>query len=570
MQSQEDIRNLPIDIAFARLGEWLVDRRRIPADWRKRLAAVRAKISAAFASLPKDLDPYFQTLDPEGIRYLEAKEIYEILLKSTPESRNIFGRLSGAAGAWEAIVRAFEKDSIFLGEAAQIMVQNVNYEIPYQKKQVQKIQQQLVELERKESEIKRNAALSATKYAEACQDLGLQGVNVRSELLETASKTLPSTFSRILEVLNGDSVSLAIEFYSAFVRDAHSEQEKTVGTVLPNLREVREKPPSITISVCSEAVDSAVAQPSQSEPNKIAGETDFAADSIDWDITLDSSQIDWDIGTIEETEENGNGLGPYEIVNASDLPNSADSEGIELDETGLMKEEFPAPEVATSEISWDISVENPEFNVTEEAGSSGLHSEPSLFTPNTSSEVQGSAKERSPLLETDYRNKILDDLFEVKAFLNQRLSELTNEETLSLQHQVQAVAPFVLQQYSSDSIQPMVSDVSLVISLLTNRKTRDLIMILNSKRFLDRLVKTLEDKKHHEIKLKEGLKDLAIRRMELQNLLSSSWPKQELALAKTRELKKLCESTLSSMFDERPVNIIGEINTLLSSSIFSA
>ncbi|XP_027067264.1 CDK5RAP3 protein homolog isoform X1 [Coffea arabica] len=570
MQSQEDIRNLPIDIAFARLGEWLVDRRRIPADWRKRLAAVRAKISAAFASLPKDLDPYFQTLDPEGIGYLEAKQIYEILLKSTPESRNIFGRLSGAAGAWEAIVRAFEKDSIFLGEAAQIMVQNVNYEIPYQKKQVQKIQQQLVELERKESEIKRNAALSATKYAEACQDLGLQGVNVRSELLETASKTLPSTFSRILEVLNGDSVSLAIEFYSAFVRDAHSEQEKTVGTVLPNLREVREKPPSITISVCSEAFDSVVAQPSQSEPNKIAGETDFAADSIDWDITLDSSQIDWDIGTIEETEENGNGLGPYEIVNASDLPNSADSEGIELDETGLMKEEFPAPEVATSEISWDISVENPEFNVTEEAGSSGLHSEPSLFTPNTSSEVQGSAKERSPLLETDYRNKILDDLFEVKAFLNQRLSELTNEETLSLQHQVQAVASFVLQQYSSDSIQPMVSDVSLVISLLTNRKTRDLIMILNSKRFLDRLVKTLEEKKHHEIKLKEGLKDLAIRRMELQNLLSSSWPKQELALAKTRELKKLCESTLSSMFDGRPVNIIGEINTLLSSSIFSA
>lgn len=45
-------------------------------------------------------------------------------------------------------------------------------------------------------------------------------------------------------------------------------------------------------------------------------------------------------------------------------------------------------------------------------------------------------------------------------------------------------------------------------------------------RFLDRLVNSLEEKKHHEVKLKDGLKDLSTKRMELQNSLSSLWPKQ--------------------------------------------
>ncbi|KAL6555431.1 hypothetical protein OROGR_006689 [Orobanche gracilis] len=557
MQNQDEIRNLPIDIAFARLGEWLVDRRRIPADWRKRMAAVRARITTSFASLPKDIDPFLQTLDLEGISYLEAKKIYGILLKSTPESRNIFGRLSGAVGDWETIVRAYEKDHIFLGEAAQIMVQNVTYEIPYQKKQVQKSQQQLTELERKESEIKRNAALSAAKYSEACQELGLQGINVRSELLETAISSLPSTFSEILEVVNTESVSKAIEFYSTFIKDAHTEKDKIPVSVLPNLIHFREKPPSLHVSVSPEMSDVVSGEQCHDKPALVSG----TPESIDWGITLDSSQIDWDIGTLE-TEDNGNGLGPYELVNASDI--SPDSHH-QISES---KEGRPTgADVSVSEISWDVTVENPQIAVVEESGLLRTLMESGLTEDYTKIEATGINQERSQLMQTEYRNKLLDDLFEIKAFLNQRLLELGSQEMLSLLHQVQAVAPFVLQQYSSDIIQAMLSDISLAISKLTNRKTRDLIMILNSKRFLDRLVSTLEEKKHHEVKLKGGLKDLYTKRLELQNSLSSSWPKQEAALVRTRELKKLCESTLSRLFDGRPVNIIGEINTLLTSGL---
>ncbi|XP_024031180.1 CDK5RAP3-like protein [Morus notabilis] len=566
MQSPEDIRNLPIDITFSRLGEWLGDRKRIPADWRKRLAVVRAHIAKEFASLPKEIDPYFQTLDSEGISYIEAKKIYDILLKSTPESRNIFGRLSGAAGAWEAIVRSFEKDYIYLGEAAQIMVQNVNYEIPYQKKHVQKVQHQLAELERKEADIKRNSALSATKYAEACQELGLQGQNVRFELLETA-KSLPSTFGSILEVLQSDSVSRAMEYYSNIVKDVHTENDKSA-TVLLHLRDIREHPPSLNVSLASEIVDSVNVQ---SKYNELNTDAIVNEDHIDWDISVDSSQIDWDIGTVEETEDAGNGLGQYEIVNASEiLQSSLPNEAVESDQIPSNKEvDGLLAEISVSDIAWDVSVETPQVDVIDDVRLTNIGSENQTYVLENLTQPTGTKEERSQLLETEYRNQILDDLYEIKSFLNQRLMELKSEVTLSLQHQVQAVAPFALQQYAPDAIETMLSDVSLAISFLTDRKTRDLIMILNSKRFLDRLVSTLEEKKHHEVKLKEGLKDIATKRMELQNSLSSSWPKQEAALSKTRELKKLCESILSSMFDGRPVNIIGEINTLLSSSLGS-
>ncbi|XP_065856570.1 CDK5RAP3-like protein isoform X2 [Euphorbia lathyris] len=534
MQSEEDVRNLPIDITFSRLGEWLVDRKRIPADWRKRIAAIRARISKEFSSLPKDIDPFFQTLDPEEIGYLEAKKIYDILMKKTPESRNIFGRLSGAAGAWEAIVQSFEKDYIYLGEAALVIIQNVNYEIPYQKKQVQKIQQQLAELERKEADIKRSASLSLAKYIEACQELGLQGNNVRSELIETAI-SLPSIFSQILEVINSDSMLQAIEYYSNFVKDVHTEKDKPSQTVLLTLKEIRENPPSLNISAVPEVVNAENAQLSFDDSSNVRVDLDVAADNIDWDISVDNAQIDWDIGVAEETDDSGNGLGPYEMVDVSDILLNPSQNGVlESDQNPSHQgEDNLNPEMSVSQISWDISVETPQVDVIDD-NLPNISLEKKTSVPDSLIHNPEVKEGRSQLLDTEYRNKLLDDLYE---------------------------------QYTPDAIEKMLSAIFLVISLLTNRKTRDLIMILNSKRFLDRLVNSLEEKKHHELKLKEGSKNLVAKRMELHNSLSSSWPKQEAALRKTRELKSLCESTLSSMFNGRPVNIIGEINTLLNSGV---
>ncbi|XBI37226.1 hypothetical protein VPH35_122593 [Triticum aestivum] len=393
---------------------------------------------------------------------------------------------------------------------------------------MQKTQQQLAELDRREADIKRLAALSATRYAEACQELGLQGIDVRQELIESA-KTLPSTFSKILEVLNSDTVSQAMDYYTTFVRDCHTEDKENYKSVVHNLKQLQANPPSLHVSVCKEVQNSLGTAMDGGEPI----DSNVPADDIDWDISVDNNGIDWDIGAVEQpVEESGNGFGSYEIIDANIELAGSEIYGVGASAYPSADKEGLTCDTSENQICWDISTDNPEESAIVENA------------PTESGQYECLTEERSQLLEKEYRNNILDDLLEV-----------------------QAVSPFVLQQYTPERLENMLVEVSSAISLLTNQKTLDLIMILNSKRFLDRLVSTLEEKKHHEVKLREGLGDLSVKRMELQNALSSSWPKQEAAITKTRELKKLSEATLSSMFDSRPVHIIGEINNLPSSSV---
>lgn len=164
--------------------------------------------------------------------------------------------------------------------------------------------------------------------------------------------------------------------------------------VLQNLKGIRENPPSLSVLGASEALDADNIQSSEN-----ANGTDAAADSIDWDITLDTAEIDWDVSMVEEVDS-GNDLGSYEIVNASDIPESSP----------FKVEESQGPEVDVSEISWDVSVETPQV---EEIGDSALLESNQTPLADSTTQVLGSGGERSQLLETEYRNKILDDLYEV-------------------------------------------------------------------------------------------------------------------------------------------------------------
>ena len=46
---------LPIDINYAKLAEWLISRKKLVADWRKRLPVIQAQAAALAKDLPADL-----------------------------------------------------------------------------------------------------------------------------------------------------------------------------------------------------------------------------------------------------------------------------------------------------------------------------------------------------------------------------------------------------------------------------------------------------------------------------------------------------------------------------------
>ena len=76
------------------------------------------------------------------INYFHCLQIVEILKETEADTRSLFGRYgSQRMKDWQEVVRLYEKDNVYLAEAAQILMRNVAYEIPGIKKSISKYEQ---------------------------------------------------------------------------------------------------------------------------------------------------------------------------------------------------------------------------------------------------------------------------------------------------------------------------------------------------------------------------------------------------------------------------------------------
>jgi hypothetical protein len=88
--------------------------------------------------------------------------------------KTMFGGYNSAVlQAWSDIIKTYEKQNTFLGEAARLMIQNTTYEIPALKKSIKQDEKQFNDLNRKRTEYAKSITDYERKRKASCEELGI-------------------------------------------------------------------------------------------------------------------------------------------------------------------------------------------------------------------------------------------------------------------------------------------------------------------------------------------------------------------------------------------------------------
>ncbi|XP_047531996.1 CDK5 regulatory subunit-associated protein 3 [Vanessa atalanta] len=504
-----DESNIPIDINIGKLQDWLVSRRHVNKEWQKNIIAVREKINNAIQDMPAHED-IAALLSGSYINYFHCLKIIEILKETEADTKNLFGRYgSQRMKDWQDIIKSYEKDNLYLAEAAQMLVRNINYEIPGFKKQIAKEEQMQAECDKKHADYLKNEASSKNEFLMLCKQLGIKGDKIKRELVDRLQE-LPVIYDKIGKSLK--PLQPAIELYSAFTKYILGEQ---ASEVLPLLKYVVEHG-NTTVYEWSYGEPPLSVEPDpvhiELEKDDAAGDQiDFGESTIDFGAEDTSADIDFGDGDAGGEIDWGNiDVAPAEV----DV--SADVAAISLDESGI---------------------------VVEEQGVGG-----------------GVARGRDALTlldNTPTRNQFIDQLVELESFLKMRLYETNaaNEsQTFSLIEQ--------LPTESEAALAAMLAAVQAAAAAVTATEISHLHNVKHSPRYVDVLTAQLQQKLSLCAKLGALATRAAERRGAASERAAALRPALALLLARTQELQADIQSEISKKYKGRPVNVIGGVKFL--------
>ncbi|BFZ06477.1 hypothetical protein BsWGS_09515 [Bradybaena similaris] len=521
--TQKSLESLPIDIHYNKLLDWLVNRRHCTQQCPAILTVIRDKVAKTVgetrAELPGEREIQ-QLLESPQLNYFQVKVLFDQLKATESGKKNLIGQYASATMKnWAEIVKLYEKEGTYLWEAAQMIIRNVNYEVPAIKKQMSKCQQTQKECLRKENEYASSAADLRRQYTASCKQLGIEGNKIKTELAELV-QDLPSELRKFAE--SAKTLEDAVQFYDSFTRfvlpsvDAGSENVRLLKHIL------------------SKGNTSTFEWRTGRAPSKVEEEHITIDLSDEQDTTADSEAVDIDWGAADTGET-------IDFGEASDfdLGNITVESGGILAADGEVNLESPDVDVIDWEIIDDVAV-------------------PASGTAGAELDVASGRDALSLIDNPETRNLFVDDLLELQAFLRQRSNELAHESGES-SHMSAAPSEIHLDQ---KTVTAMLTKVKDILDKMTSVRMEHLMLIRDSPRYVDRLRDSLRQKLVLADKMALSEKEMAGTRLEAIQEEKELEPQLEVLRKQTKVIKKQLEEEISKKYNDRKVNIVGEINTL--------
>jgi hypothetical protein len=417
---------------------------------------------------------------------------------------------------------------------------------PFLKKTIQQNEKAVGENNRKIVELRKSISEYKRRLSDACSNMGIEGNNFREEL-ERLPRELPSIFSNVSASICSETIQEAIAYHQALQTYLHSCDPPSAPSATTNnskntsSRKKKAGKKAATSSALEESqVEESIDQKSTSRPSSVptffhaiaelrAAEdvhpTQVEQDSVGVDLSSDDAEINWDIsledtGAVVSMDEEG-------VVSSIDW-------GIETAsvETATNVEEDASP----VEIDWDISTDNVGIVDTTADISTPVIANAFSANPNDSTSLDKSTR-IGLLMDTEIRNRVLNDLLELRAFLRQRTQELLAEDNVAFANHFQGTCS-LLEQQSFGTIKTFHAKVQEAIDLLTDKRLQQLLLIQSSERFLNRQVSSLDMLVKHINKNTREIKVLEDKNMDLIDATAKLLPQIDTLVTATKKLKK--------------------------------
>lgn len=505
-----DENNIPIDIHAHKLLDWLVSRRHASKDWMKPLTEIRGKIRSALEDMPEHEGIARLLSSGAQLNYFTCKQIFEMLKQTEADSKNIFGYYSSQRMKdWQEILSLYEKNNVYLADAAQIIHRNVSFEVPSLKKQLSKLDSLYEDLVKQEHEAVKKSQRLLSERAKDMEFLGiskegdpLAQISAKMDLLPEKLKEIESSLKKL------DDVNL---YYHDFVVATQGIDRETC----PSLRHIISKGNTTYFEYLRGF-----------KPDQVILETSSGViaekpeeDVIDFGDE-EGGGIDFGDTEVSSSTSNGNGSSNsdgFVHVNESDAGSSRKESVDEID----FGDDAPI----------DVSTE----------------------TAVDSSDRIARGKEAMTVLQNrKIRDLLVHELFELEGFFSQRIFETS----LSDFNFLEVTMSSLLSSFQHQNLSDYLSRVQHALNQISDERLKVLFQMQDNPHFIDTLVKKLKLKQDLSEKslsksqeLKEKQKAVLLEKQKIAQQIPS-------LISSTRRLEQLLEEAISSKYKNRPVNIM--------------